>query len=111
MLTVFRIVCGVGSPVFGLFVPVASKLDAVDDLDSAFSLEGVCGRLGLAYLDCGNAGKGVVGGSAVGRESTGNDISLQRVSWRECVSRGGNPAEANTTVVIMQGPGLVNSPK
>lgn len=111
MLTVFLMACGVGNPVLGLLAAVVSMLDAVDDRDRVFSLEGVCGRLGLPYLGFGIAGRGVFGGSATGLESTGNDISLQRVSQKGRVSSGGSPAEASTAVAIMQGPGFVNSPK
>lgn len=81
MLIVFRTVCGVGSPVLFLTVgtsgveTVAWGLGVADGREGAFSLDGVCGRLFLTGFAKGRAGRGEVGGSAVGRVRTGKDIS------------------------------------
>lgn len=85
MLTVFRIVCSAGNPDL-LFLGVGISgydtapglLGAAAGRDGCLSREGVCGRLFLAGFDGGTGGSADVGGSAAGRESTGNDISAQQ---------------------------------
>lgn len=86
MLIVFRTVCGVGRPVlpFGGLLSVGSSdgedttwgLCTAEDLEGAFSFEGVCERLFLVLPDCGMGGRAEVGGSAAGRERTGRDMFL-----------------------------------
>lgn len=80
MLMVFRIVCGVGKPVFVLSVVSSGVEDTLcafgttGGRDGVLSREAGCERAFLAILDCGTAGRGEVGGSAAGRVRTGKDM-------------------------------------
>lgn len=94
MLTVFRTVCGVGrlplaACATDLYVGTSGVdwvfcvVGRADGLEGVLSLEGVCGRLFLAYLFWGTGGRGATGGSAAGRERADKDISKRQVSNSE----------------------------
>lgn len=85
ILTVLRIVCGAGSPDFPFLIVGSSGVDAVavafgmaEGREGVLRREGVCGKLFRADFGVGTGGSAEDGGSAVGRESTGRDISIRR---------------------------------
>ena len=54
---------------------MACEVGNAEGLDGCFNRDGVCPRLFLGALLVGRGGSAPVGGSAMGRERTGRDMS------------------------------------